>query len=63
MKYHFNYIETIDCNIEGSFPELHIEKLKNIFNKGITIWHFGNEVNAYELPNEIITYTLPDYGR
>lgn len=50
---HWNYIQTVDANIEGSFPDLHIEKLKSIFNKGITIWHNGNDVNDYSLDNGV----------
>lgn len=52
---HWNYIQTIDCNIEGSIPDEHIAKLKSIYNKGITIWHNGNEVNDYSLDNGVIT--------
>ena len=52
---HWNYIQTIDCNIEGSFPDEHITKLKSIFNKGITIWHTATEVNNYDLDNGVST--------
>ena len=52
---HWNYIQTIDCNIEGSFPDEHITKLKSIFNKGVTIWHAAAEVNNYELDNGVST--------
>ena len=49
----WNYIQTIDCNIDGSFPDDHIAKIKALFNKGITIWHNPEHVNNYNLDNSI----------
>lgn len=35
----WNFIKTVDCNIEESIPVPYLDKLKQIFNNGITIWH------------------------
>lgn len=39
----FNYIQTIGANITGSFSQTDLMRLKDIFNNGVTIWHY-NEV-------------------
>ncbi len=41
-RYYFNFIKTIGCNIQGTLDNEIIAKLKNIFNNGVTIWHFRN---------------------
>ena len=38
-RHFYNYIKTIGCNIDGSMDNNDLEKLKSIFDKGITIWH------------------------
>lgn len=40
----FNYIQTMGANITGSFSQTDIQRIKNIFDNGITIWHY-NTVN------------------
>lgn len=35
----WDYIKTSDAKLVGEFPESHLLKLKQIFNKGFTIWH------------------------
>lgn len=49
----WNYIKTIDINITGSIPQEHLEKIKNIFNTGVTLWHNDN-VGNYNRTNSII---------
>lgn len=39
----FNYIKTIGANLEGNVESAHMATLKNIFNKGVTIWHYSPE--------------------
>ena len=39
----FNYIQTRGANITGSFNQDDLLKLKSIFDKGITIWHYSKE--------------------
>ena len=38
----FNYIQTVGANIVGSFNQSDISKIKEIYNRGITIWHYSD---------------------
>jgi hypothetical protein len=49
-RQHFNFIQTVGANIQGNIPGDDIEKLKNIFNNGITLWH-GDYVGDYTKTN------------
>lgn len=35
----WNYVKTINANITGDIPQKDIQKLKEMFNNGITLWH------------------------
>lgn len=51
---YFNFIKTNVCNISSNtVPHKYIEELKEIFNKGVTIWHVDNgaEVGNYNVEN------------
>lgn len=37
----FNYIQTVGANIVGSFNQEDILKIKEIYNRGVTIWHYS----------------------
>ena len=50
----FNYIKTIDCNFTGDLPQEDLEKIKDIFNKGITFWHNAENFLNYSVNNDII---------
>lgn len=40
---YFNFIKTNTCNIVGEeIPHEYLEELKDIFNRGVTIWHIDN---------------------
>ena len=48
---YYNYIKTIDANIIGDIPNTHLNTLKGIFDRGITIWH-TNDIGNYALDNK-----------
>lgn len=48
---HFNYIQTIDVNIRGAIPCDDMERLKNIFNSGVTLWKPNSAVGYYDVDN------------
>ena len=52
-RQHFNYIETKSCTITGNFNNNDLQKLKNVFNNGITLWH-TNDIGNYNLSNGVI---------
>lgn len=37
----FNYIQTLGANIIGSFSQEDLLKIKEIYDKGVTIWHYN----------------------
>ena len=48
---YWNYVKTADCNITGDIPAEDMEKLKKIFNDGVTFWHAAANVGNYALNN------------
>lgn len=42
-RYYFNYIKTIGCNIQSSIDNEYVSELRNIFDNGITIWHYRDD--------------------
>lgn len=39
-RYYYNYIKMLQCNISGEkIPKEHLEKIKDIYENGVTIWH------------------------
>ena len=49
----WDYIRTIDCNIYGNINNDSLNKIKDIFNTGVTIWH-TTDVDNYNLNNDEI---------
>lgn len=55
-RYYFNYIKTIGANIETNIDADYKNELVQIFDRGITIWHYRDSttfkgVNNYEYEN------------
>lgn len=50
----WNYVKTIDCDFTGEIPQEDLDKIKNIFNRGITFWHNANNFLNYSVNNDII---------
>ena len=50
----WNYVKTVGCYIDGDVPQADLQEIKNMFDRGVTIWHnpifFGN----YGADNDII---------
>ena len=48
-RLYFNFVKTTVCNIKGNkVPNEYLEEIKEIFNRGVTIWHGENaKVNHY----------------
>ena len=49
----WDYIRTVDCNVIGSINADSLEKIRTIFNNGVTIWH-TTDVGNYNLSNNEI---------
>ena len=54
-RLNWNYVKTIGCNITGNIPQLDLEKIKSLFDNGITLWHHTNTFLDYSQSNTIIS--------
>ena len=52
-RHYWNYIKTIECNIEGNIPQDALIKIKNIFDNGITFWHDTDKMEDYDYDNHL----------
>lgn len=49
----WNYVKTVDCTIVANIPQNDLNSIKQMFNKGITLWH-NTDVGNYNLSNNEI---------
>lgn len=54
-RLNWNYVKTIGCNFEGDIPQIYLNKIKDIFNNGITFWHNANTMLDYSQSNTIVS--------
>ena len=50
----WNYVKTINANIEGDIPQEDLQKIKDILNNGVTFWHNPLTFLDYSQSNAII---------
>jgi hypothetical protein len=50
----WNYVQTIDVNIEGAIPAEDMQRLKKVYDSGVTLWHTTAYFMDYSQPNPII---------
>jgi hypothetical protein len=53
-RQNWNYIQTIDVNIDGAIPANDMLRLKKVYDEGVTLWHTTSGFLNYSLPNNII---------
>lgn len=53
-RLNWNFVKTINCNITGSIPQKDMQKIKNMFNNGVTLWHNPATMLEYNQPNPIV---------
>ena len=49
----WNYIKTININIAGNVPTQYMEEIKQMFDRGVTLWH-GDYIGDYGRDNGIV---------
>ena len=54
---YWNYVKTVECNFEGDIPQMYLNKIKEIFNNGVTFWHDPTKFLDYSQSNTIVTPT------
>ena len=52
---YWNYIKTIGCDFTGDIPQEDLQKIKDLFNRGITFWHNPDHYLDYSLNNSIVS--------
>lgn len=50
----WNYIKTIDINITANIPQDDLQRIKEMFNTGITLWHDSAHFLDYSQTNSIV---------
>lgn len=50
----WNYLKTKSCNFTGDIPQEYMNKIKSIFDKGITFWHKPQYMFDYTQTNNVI---------
>ena len=53
-RQNWNYVETRNCNVCGNIPQEDLEKLRIIYNTGVTIWHNSETFLDYSANNSIV---------
>lgn len=53
VRPHWCYTQTENCSIKGKMPQEYINRICNIYNRGITFWKNGNEIGDYLLDNRV----------
>jgi hypothetical protein len=48
---YWNYIKTLDINIDGAIPIDDMAALKKVYDSGVTLWHNPSNYGNYELNN------------
>lgn len=51
---HFNFVQTMNCVIQGNFSNDYLVQLQQIFDNGITLWH-TDDIGNYSLSNYDLT--------
>ena len=51
---YWNYVKTIGANIEGNIPQADMDEIKEMFDRGITIWHDTAHYLDYTQNNTIV---------
>ena len=47
----WNYVKTINCNLIGDIPQKDLQKIKDMYNNGITLWHNPSTFLDYSQTN------------
>jgi hypothetical protein len=51
----FTYVQTIDCLITGNFPDEDLNRMKTMFNNGVTFWTNAVYIGMYNSGNDPLT--------
>ena len=52
---YWNYLKTSGCNFTGDIPQEYMDRIKKIFDSGITFWHDPSKFLDYSQSNTVLT--------
>lgn len=53
-RQYWNFVKTVDCNVEGDIPQEDLQVVRAMFDKGCTFWHGASNMYNYNLTNSIV---------
>lgn len=53
-RLNWNYVKTVNVNLLGDIPQDDMQALKDMFNRGVTLWHNPSTFLDYSQPNTIV---------
>lgn len=53
-RQNWNYVKTLGCNITGDVPQDELQKIKAMFDHGVTLWHNTSTFLDYSQNNNIV---------
>lgn len=53
-RQNWNYVKCVDVNIEGDIPQMFMQEIKAMFDKGVTLWHNPATFLDYSQNNPIV---------
>ena len=51
----WNYVKTVNCNVEADIPETDLAIIRQMFNNGVTLWHNPSTIYNYSNSNTIVS--------
>jgi hypothetical protein len=49
----WNYVQTVDINIDGAIPSNDMSRLKQMYNDGVTLWKSASYFGDYSGDNNL----------
>ena len=53
-RLNWNYVKTVGCNFTGEMSSNDLETIRQVFDRGVTIWHNYDTMLNYNAPNTIL---------
>ena len=50
----WNFVKTVDCNVDGDVPQEDLQTIREAMNRGVTFWHTPANIYNYSLNNPIV---------
>ena len=54
-RLNWNYVKTVGCNFTGEMSSKDLETIRQVFDRGVTIWHNYDTMLNYNTSNTIVS--------